>query len=157
MAILIEGMKCSLCGKPMTKGEETISFSAFVSNEADPLVRFSDGIFHVECFRKHPSAHAVEARYAEVREKNKPENRRCVVCGKSISDPDDFFSLGYLTDEVSHPLYRLNCTHLHRSCLNRWSELTTVSALAQKQLESGAWSGEGMRWLLKILKNAQIK
>lgn len=157
MAILIEKMKCGLCGNPIMKGESTVSFSSFISNEAAPLFHFSDSAFHRGCFEKHPSARAVEARYAEVREQNKPENRRCLVCRRIITNPDDFFFLGCLTDDSSNPLYRLNCAHLHRSCLSQWPDLPTVSAFAEKQLESGAWRGAGMRWLVNILKKGQAK
>jgi len=157
MAILIEGMKCSLCSRSMTKSQATVSFSPFVSNEADPLFRFSDGVFHKECFQKEPLAEMAKARCVEVREQSIPENRRCRVCGKTIVNPDDYLPLGHLTNDRLHPLYQFNYTHLHRSCLHQWPDLGRVTDLAEKHLETGAWKGNGMRWILKALKSLDQK
>src|SRR6266849_7238339 len=108
MALFYPGLPCSICGKPILEGQNKVMFSPFVSNEADPLFPFNDGVFHSECFQNHPLAHAAKTRYAEVRDKSKPENRRCPVCRQMITDPDDYLPIGHLTDDVSHPLYRFN-------------------------------------------------
>ena len=152
MAIFIEGMPCRLCNKPMVKGQKVVAFSPFVTNEADPLSFFSDCVFHAECFQNHPQAADAEARHHEALEKNKPASRRCLVCSQPITTPDDYFPLGYLTDDAAHPLHRFNFAHFHRACVNRWPELQHVTDFATKQLESGAWKGKGMQRLVNALK-----
>jgi hypothetical protein len=141
----------------MTESHSKVFFAPFVGNEADPLLKFSDGVFHEECFRRDPLANAAQQRWREFTEQNKPAQRRCYVCQQSITNPDDYFPLGHLTDDASHPLHRFNYAHFHRACLNGWSELPLVSAFATKQLESGAWKGKGMQGLVNALKAAQTK
>jgi hypothetical protein len=147
MAILVRGMKCQLCGCPMLNEHSVVTFSPFVANEADPLFFFSDGAFHSECFHKHPLADKAEIRHREVLESRKPINRRCLICGNLITEPNDYLPFGHLTDDATHPLHRFNYSHVHRSCLPRWSELSLVYELAAKELASGAWKGKGMQWL----------
>jgi hypothetical protein len=156
VALLIRGTtKCPLCELVIADGQRAVGFPAFVSNEADPLWKFSDGAFHEDCVRRDDLAIAAERRLQRIRENNQPGRRRCRVCQRSITDPEDYFPLGHLTDDAEHPLHRFNFLHLHRTCLGRWSELGLVAELASKQLESGEWKGEGMERLEKSLRAAR--
>lgn len=156
MAILVRGMKCQLCGRPLLDSDPVAMFSPFVVNEADPLFLFSDGAFHRDCFMKHPLAAKAEARHHEVVESRKPANRRCLICGDLITDPDDYLAFGHLTDDVTNPLHRLNYKHIHRSHMDRWLELPSVCDLAEKALASGEWKGKGMQWLVDALKSGLV-
>jgi hypothetical protein len=156
MAIVILGKTtCLLCGKPLLQGQKTVQLSPFVANEADPIWKFSDGAFHEECFRRDPLADMAERRYREFKEHETSAHRRCHVCGKPLLSPNDYIPFGYLTDDPSHALYRLNYAAFHRSCLPSWSEIGSVYELATAQMRSGAWKGRGMQWLVDTLKDAQ--
>jgi hypothetical protein len=157
MAILAPGMLCRLCGKPLLEGQEKVAFSTFVANEADPLWKFSDGVFHVECFNRDSLADSAEKRWREFSEHRISSLRRCHVCGQPIENPDDYFALGHLTNDSSHPLYRLNFAVFHRSHLAHWPELASIYQLASAQVKSGAWKGRGMQWIVDTLKNAMPK
>jgi hypothetical protein len=141
----------------MLKGQGLKMLPPFVANEADPLFKFSDGAFHEECFRLDPLSSKVGRRLDEMSERSNPSSRRCLVCSKVINDPDDFFSLGHLTDDPEDPLRQFNFAQFHRSCLPIWSNLTVVRNFAEKQVESGAWKGSAIQKLVDILRNAKDK
>src|ERR1043165_2395557 len=142
MAILIDGMPCGICGRAMSAREELVSFPPFVANEADPLFPFSDGVFHNDCFDAHPLSRVTRARLMEMQSHTDPKSRRCVVCQRLITDPDDFVSVGHLTDDTPSWLHALNYSCLHRSCIPLWSERTAVVTYLEEQLALGNWRGK---------------
>jgi predicted nucleic acid-binding Zn ribbon protein len=154
MAIIVDGMMCSLCGKPIEKGQQIIAFASFVANELDPLWIFNDGAFHSECFYKHPLAEKAQARQKEVLEQLGPGNRFCVVCKRKIIDHDDYFTLGHLTEDERHPLYRYNYVQAHRSHLSKWSELPYVYELIVDLERSSTWRGNTLNRLLIELRES---
>ena len=154
MAIVIRGKtKCALCGTLLRDGDEVISFPAFVANQLDPLWRFSDAAFHSTCFQEDPLAKRVDRRYEEFRNHVGPGHRMCVVCKREITDPDDYFSVGHLTEDPEHPLYCYNYVQAHRSCLPRWSERSQVAKLIAALKNSGAWGGPALDFLLNELNS----
>jgi hypothetical protein len=155
MALFIEGMTCPLCGKPMHANQERISFSPFVVNELDPLWIFSDGVFHAECVRNHPLGNKAVATHEELRAKTSPQNRRCVVSGKLISEPDHYLGVGILTSDPSDPLYRFNSAQFDRAALADWPERKTFVGLLAEALSSGRMKGKGIEWLLRQLEQPQ--
>ena len=51
MAIVLRGMsKCSICGVVIQEDDEIVATTHFISNENDPLWRFSDSAMHKPCF-----------------------------------------------------------------------------------------------------------
>jgi len=156
MAIIIEGKTaCPLCSNILEKGQEVVSFPAFVGNGLDPLWPFSDAAFHSDCFEQHPLSSEAIARYEEMREETAPGSRACVVCKAEIEDPDDYFGLGHLVSSPTHPLYRYNYTHAHTSCLPRWSEISRVQRMLQKLKESGHWKGRSLDDVLLRLQSSE--
>jgi hypothetical protein len=155
MAIVIRGdTTCQFCEKVIEEGQEVISFANFVANEADPLRVFSDGAFHAKCFYRHPLAQDAQSRCAEVLARNGPADRVCVVCQKEIKDPDEYFTLGHLTEVQAAPAYRYNYTQAHSSCLPKWRELASVITLIQELKDSGVWRGNALDDLLTKLEKA---
>jgi hypothetical protein len=151
MAIVLIGKtECVLCGGVLRDGDEVVSFSPFVSNELDPLWKFSDAAFHATCFHEDPLSEKARQRYHELRSHVGPGRRMCVVCKKEIMEPNDYFGVGYLTDD-QHPLHRYNYTQAHRSCLSQWSERSQLSKLLDDFNKSGAWRGVGLESLLSEL------
>jgi hypothetical protein len=151
VAIFIDGMPCGLCAVPMRASDGIVGFPAFVGNEADPLLKFSDAVVHDACFRREPLAGQVEERVRELGENWEPAQRRCRACDEPITTPDEYFGLGHLTDDPTHALHPFNYAHLHRVCVKRWPDLGRVRTLANEQLASGAWKGIGMRRLVEDL------
>jgi hypothetical protein len=152
MAVFIVGRTCCpLCERVIKEGEDIISFSPFVANQLDPLWIFSDGVFHADCFHREPLSHKALERYQEIRRRLGPGNRFCVVCEEEIKDPDNYFTLGYLTEDESEPLYKYNYTQVHRSCLSNWPELSRVFAEIDKFNISGKWEGDALDRILADL------
>jgi hypothetical protein len=147
-------MRCVISGRPISSLSEAIAFPPFVANEADPLFAFSDAVVHVDVFRAHPLAARAEARVEEATRRTAPENRRCLICGDIITNPDDYVGLGYLVDDPRSPLYRFNYAHFHRSHLAGWSELPGLIAELDKLDRSGAWKGDGLTRIIAILRGA---
>ena len=151
MAIYIPGIRCSLCGRVIPAGDDAVMFPPFVSNQADPLYVFNDGVFHVACFGGHALAEAAQARYEEHRERTKPGNRSCFVCGEQITNPDDYLAFGHLVDTPKHPLHSLNYSQFHRSCLGSWSALSDAIRNLEALDQSGTWKGNALKRLIKEL------
>jgi len=140
MAIIISGKtKCHFCGAVIEHGQDSTSFGHFVSNELDPLGIFNDGAFHFDCFKNHPLAGKAQKRSEELLQRLAPGNRVCVVCNGQIMDPDDYFTLWYLTDNPRDPLYAYNYVQAHTSCLPKWAELRQIYKLVNDLYLSGSW------------------
>src|SRR5262245_55742366 len=123
MAIFVPGMRCAISGRPIESAEAAVTFPPFVANEADPLHVFSDAVVHIDAFRGHPLAEKAQRRVQEAQRRTDPTNRRCQICGKPITDPEDYLGLGYLVDDPQHPLFAFNYAQFHRSCLAKWAKL----------------------------------
>jgi hypothetical protein len=154
VAIFIEGMTCPLCGTPMwtNPGQEIVCFSPLVSNLRDPLILFDDGCFHEHCFSRHPLAEKALARQQELLEHSKPWPPSCAVCGHTITHPDDFFTLGHLTEDEDHPLYRFNYLKTHIRCLSEWEDLGRVIDLLEALNRSEIWDGPALDRLLSEMR-----
>ena len=155
MGIIISGKtKCGFCGAVIEDGQKATLFGNFVANELDPLALFNDGAFHSDCFWNHPLAEKAEERLAELLQRLGPGNRVCVVCDKQIEDPDDYFTLWYLTDDPAAPLYEYNYTQAHTSCLPNWAELRKVYRLIKDLQSSKSWRGKVLERILPELEEA---
>jgi len=142
---------CSLCGQTIQTRQDAVGFSAFVSNEMDPLWKFNDAACHTRCLQQDPLGEKAKSRHSELLRQNMPERRICVVCGKKVQQPDDYFTFGYLVDDPLHPLYPYNYAHLHRSCISKWERLREVLGLIEDLKRSGAWKGAGVDWIQRVL------
>ena len=157
MAIVIEGKTlCGICEKTIEAGQRIIAFPAFAPNELDPLRVFNDAAFHEECFYRHPLAEKALARKEKLFERTGPGHRFCLICGRDITNPDEYMIFGHLTDDETHALYQYNYAQFHRSCLSHWSELPYIYAQFEKLKESGTWRGKALEWLLSELKELLI-
>lgn len=152
MAIFIVGKtQCPLCEQIIEEGEEIVSFPPFIPNDLDPLWIFSDGVFHAACFYREPLANKAVLRYEELRQKNGPGNRICVVCSSEIKDPDEYITLGHLTEDEKHPLFKYNYAQVHRSCLSKWSEVPFLCQEIRQLSQSGTWGGKALEKLIADL------
>lgn len=139
--VILEKTPCSTCGKPLMKGQEIVSFSPFVADQRDPLYRFSDAAFHRACFANEPLAEAAIRRSTEVRTRSGPGNRSCIVCDEQIVDPDEYFGVGFLTDDPSSPVFEFNYLQFHRSHFLQWDRAAEFRRLVEEFLSSSASEG----------------
>jgi hypothetical protein len=67
--------KCLLCGKVIQQGVATVGFPAFL-RPSHPLSRYSDAIFHANCFATCVDRESVDALYERYREiwEGRPRN-----------------------------------------------------------------------------------
>ncbi len=75
-----------------------------------------------------------------------------MVCGNEIGDPDEYFTLGFLTEDEKSPLFRFNYTQLHRSCIARWRDVLEVIQLLEECQASGLWGGSSLARLIEELQ-----
>src|SRR5437016_4751198 len=153
MAIIVPGMKCPLCDRPIAETDNIIAFPAFVSNHADPLWEFSDGVFHEECFAHHPLRESAAAAWGKVKAASVPDSRVCVVCAKSISSPEDYLFFGLLASDPSHPLHDFNLLHFHLSHISEWNDLERFLASATRPDVQRTWRGPSLEWLLRPINS----
>ena len=51
MALILRGKsRCAICGAVLKTGDSIVATTAFISDETDPLWRYSDAGMHSECF-----------------------------------------------------------------------------------------------------------
>lgn len=153
MAIFISGMPCGICGKPMESVEEIHGFPPFVYNKKDPLYLFSDGVFHKDCLENHPLGLVVLRRVQLHIDNNKPTSRVCRITGEQITDPDDYFSLGYLTDNLDNELSKWNYAHFKKSSLEGWSEIQALIGSLGTLRDSGEWEISSINWIIDELES----
>lgn len=154
MALVFRGQtQCPICHRLILEGQSITAFSAFIWNQQDPLSIFNDAAFHDKCFKKHRLAEAATARWNECKEYHASRNRLCMICRNSITDPDNYLGLGYLTEEDDQPLFFFNYAHFHLSCLKNWSALSQLIKDLEKFDQSGKWKGDYLRQLLIQLQN----
>lgn len=147
MSLIIIGKStCGLCGEVLLDSQEIEAIPACVSNEADPLFSFSDSAFHLCCFERAPECAQVRAMMSERSRRTGPGNRKCVVCAKEITDYREYFGLPRLTGDSSHPAYRFNYTHLHKSHVSQWKE--REEALQALRALVPTWRGRVLQSLI---------
>ena len=154
MAILLRGKtQCGICSRVIGKDDEVVSFPAFVGNELDPLVKFSDASFHRACIASHPMAKAAQERLESTRKLT--EKKECHQCGREISDPDDYFAFDHFGPEGDPRLSKVSRQQFHMSCLPRWAELSEVTDLLVNLKRSGRWRGRSIDVMIDVLQNAK--
>lgn len=149
MALIIPGRTtCKLCGEVIDETDDVIAFSAFVPNRDDPLYVFNDSAFHRSCFGKHPLAAQASEINQRLREAWNRPNRNCWHCKQALTDPDNSFATGYISQQGE--LSDFNFLLLHRSCIREWEGLRAFQKAIDSTLASGLWSD---RTVLEALKD----
>ena len=82
------------------------------------------------------------------------EARIDAITNVEIVDPDDYFTLGHLTEDETNPLYPYNYMHLRRSMLSTWIDLEKVYGLIKELERSGKWKGNALKWIIEVLEKA---
>lgn len=139
-------MKCRFCGLPMEANEEIVLFAPFVANRRDPLFVISDGVFHRNCFKRHPLANQAIQRQENVLKLGGYERLRCIVCNERITNPDDYFCVGFLTDDIGKPIFKFNYLQFHLSHFTMWADAAEFQRLVTEFLSSDAWEGPQLKF-----------
>ena len=149
MGLIVSGIStCDLCGKVIAVGQEVMAFPPFATNRKDPLAAFHDGGYHAACVKASPLGARATAVHEEIQKKS---GRMCAVCNSEISNPVEYFGLGYLTDDPSSELRAHNFTHLHAACVASWTSGPKVRAALQELVASGAWEGPQLKKIINRL------
>ena len=146
MALFISGMECSLCCQPITNENELIAFGPFVANRRDPLYVFSDAVFHRACFERHSLSEKAIQRHKDVVQHGGYERLRCVVCNEIITDPDEYFYVGFLTDDPTNPLFEFNYIQFHVSHFLSWNRAADFQRLVTEFFSSDGWKGPQLKF-----------
>jgi len=152
MALVILGKtECKICGQPVNKGD-FYGFPPFVGNTLDPLIIFNDSVFHKECAKNNQLAQNALKRY-ELIESLNTIPPRCSLTEELITNPDDYLNLGFFTEDESHALHPYNCMVFHRKNFKTWEKNRWIISEIEKLDQSGQWGGDGLKRLLRQLKN----
>ncbi len=152
MALFIPGMHCAICAQPVASSNEAVLFPPFCANKADPLYILSDAVIHEACGECDPRVGHVKQRLEEA--KRKTSDRRCLVCGETITDYEDYVAFGFLIDDHDHPLYRYNYVQFHRMHLSDWNALQSAISHIEELDASEGWMGDSLKQLLTALRSA---
>ena len=143
MAIFTPGMICPICAKQMLSADEVVMFPPFVPNKRDQLYFFSDGVFHQACFDRHPLSEQATKYANEARVQQLLHNRVCVVCRQEITDPEDYFSAGYITKDRASPAYTFNYVQFHKRHFKGWYRASEFRQVITGLIGSEEWDGPG--------------
>ncbi len=90
MAILYDGIECSICGNVIVDLKKVVATTHFISDEHDELWRFSDSAMHAECFANWKHREAFVNRYNQTmgaivwgsgsRHEKQPDGRIEIIC-----------------------------------------------------------------------------
>lgn len=114
MAIVILGKtRCAVCNKPILKGDEFVSFPAFVGNKLNPLSIYSDAAVHTSCIENDELGQLSLNVVSQL--DNLFQTKQCCICNQTIAQPKDYFFFGYLTHNRNSPVYRVQFSHVSSS------------------------------------------
>lgn len=152
--IFLNQTKCSFCSEVIRTGNPYDGFPAFVYSNRDPLFRFNDAAYHVDCLEKSEFKQQLDERMALRESVLGVENRQCLVCEKSLINSEDVFFLGYIAFDKNDPLFLYNYTVSHISCLPNWTDLRKLEQLVSDMRVEDAYDLETRDSALRILRKA---
>jgi len=154
MALLVRGRtRCVVCDEVVEESDEVVGLPAFVRDRTSELFRFSDGVIHAACLTTDPLAQRAASLAQEAIDRLGPGNRLCEVCGEEVRDPDDYMTLGFLTDDDESSASTLNWLQFHRSHLHLWGRLQEAIATLQSLAVDEAWCEEDTAGLVRELES----
>ncbi|MCP3883713.1 MAG: hypothetical protein GY701_35705 [Sulfitobacter sp.] len=154
MALLVRGRtRCVVCDRVVEDSDAAIALPAFVRDRTSELFRFSDGILHTACLETDSLAQRAARLAQETIDRLGPGSRSCEVCGEEVRDPDDYLTLGFLSDEAGSPASSLNWLQFHRSHLHLWEHLqAAIETLESLSVDKG-WCEEDTVALVRELRS----
>jgi hypothetical protein len=121
-----------LCGQPASEIEDLVKFPPIFANQRDPAFVVNDAVVHHHCLMERSYGPRALAKWEDY-ERRQRRPKICRVCGTVIGDPDDYFSLGPLSDFPDEPLARFDWLQAHLHCLR-----DTAAAAAPRFIANSA-------------------
>ena len=140
MAIVPPGSACALCARPLD-GLPSIAFDPFVPNRLDPLHVLSDAAVHRDCLMRDPALRGALQVTVTLDALRLPSARRCVVCGRPPTRPEEEFCTGYLSSRTGSLLESLNYVCLHREHFPDWVRAAALRAAVASEMGPRDWDG----------------
>jgi hypothetical protein len=142
MAVFVQGKTaCPLCTKVIQPDEDSITFPPLFLNSHHRVFEVNDAVVHRACLLVRPYGESALAKLATYEERA-GQPRTCRVCGRDISDPDDYFTTGPLADDASEGVSRLDWFDAHESCLHVWPGTPALIQDLIKFARSDDWEGD---------------
>jgi hypothetical protein len=113
----------------------------------------NDAVVHRGCLLRRPYGPRALAKLEDY-ERHRHQLRTCRICGVPISDPDDYLSLGPLSDFPDEPLARFDWFQAHLHCLNDWEQTPDLVAVLEDVSRSAGWEGDVLERLLDRIRSA---
>jgi DNA-directed RNA polymerase subunit N (RpoN/RPB10) len=155
MAIVILGKtRCALCGDLLLEGEDVVSFPPLFCNQRDPAWVLNDAGVHRSCLVEQDLSDRALGKLREFDE-HRDRPKTCAVCGRPITDPDDYFSTGPLGDGPRDPLQAFSWIEAHLSHLPRWERTPELIRVLEETSRSPEWEGEVLERLLAMVRSAE--
>lgn len=149
MALLIRGKTiCSLCSRTIDEDDEVFGVPPLISNQLDPLFRYSDGMFHLECANGNPEFEQVGELIALWEQRS--ANKVSFLSGNPITSPDDFFAFPYLGAEDQFA--ELNFRVYSKDDLSEWTELPGIVEKLKELRNSNTWESPILGDLIEQLE-----
>jgi hypothetical protein len=74
MGLIVNGTQvCPLCGKAIRQSDTVVGTALGIVDQTDPLWRFSEATFHLECFDAWEDRHAFRMRMDELAKERLPK------------------------------------------------------------------------------------
>ncbi len=139
MAITIYNMMvCELCNSKLDDKREIYSFPAFVANADDPVFKYNDKSYHMDCLNNEEGQRAVFL-VDECYFYTSPLNRVCEAGGNIITNPDDYLFLPLLTSNKEEALYKFNFLTFDKKNIKNWNKRVEFLSIAEQFKKEGKW------------------
>ena len=154
MVIVIMGTtECRLCRQVLDEDDDIVCLPPIFFNRRHPAYEVSDAAVHRGCLLDRSYGAAALAKLA-VFARRQEQPKVCAVCGDPLRDPDDYFSIGPLSDHPDEPIARFDWFQAHLHCLPGWAGREDLVSTLEDTIESGTWDGEVLHWLLARAQRA---
>ncbi len=129
------------------------TFPPFIQNTKDIFYQFSDTSFHTSCLKNH----VLGKRAVEFAEKyiinTRPENRKCIIDKKVITDYNNYIFVDLLTSDNSEELYYFNFITLNKKNLDIWTDRENFVSVAKRFISEGKWGDfSSYKYLDELIK-----
>jgi hypothetical protein len=136
----------------LLEGDDVVSFPPLFYNQRDPAWVLNDAGVHRACLVEHGLAHRALQKLQDFAD-HRGRPKVCVVCGQSITDPDDYFSTGPLSDGPDDPLQAVSWIEAHLSDLPRWEGTPELVRVLEESSRSSEWEGDVLERLVARVRS----
>jgi hypothetical protein len=152
MAVFIAGRTtCPLCGLLVQESDEAINFPPLFLNAHHDVFEISDSVVHRSCLERRSYSQLAQAKLAAYNDR-RGSTKLCKICGRVISNPDDYFSTGPLSDDQGEEIARLDWFEAHSGCLRSWDGTPQLIDDLRHAARSDDWEGQVLHDLAERLE-----